>query len=167
MTNMSIMKLVVIFVAGSMMATVIAIAQHSENHTTGIVIQPEEGEVLELCGVSELSVNIKVSPGLDGPTFAMGTAELAANADLFDNHEAFDEVIFIHSGKGSVTIGDEVFRASTGTTVYVPRGVRHGFVNTGETPWVFVWITSPPGFEEGLRQLNVASARECAQLSQE
>ena len=167
MTNMSTMKLVVIFVAGSMMATVIAIAQHAENDTTGIVIQPEEGEVLELCGVSELSVNIKVSPGLDGPTFAMGTAELAANADLIDNHEAFDEVIFIHSGKGSVTIGDEVFRASSGTTVYVPRGVHHGFMNTGETPWVFVWITSPPGFEEGLRQLNVASARECSQLNQE
>jgi len=156
------LKSIVVFVVGFLVAAILAAAQNTESGTTGIVVQPGEGEVLDLCGIPELSANIKVNPGPKGPRFAVGTAELAAQSEFFDTHEAFDEVIFVHSGNGSVTIGDEVFPADSGTTMYIPRGVYHGFVNAGETPWVFVWISSPPGFEEMLRQLNVESASECA-----
>jgi len=158
---------IVVFVVGLLVAAMLVAAQNADSDTAGIVVQPEEGEVLDLCRTPELSVNIKVSPGSNGPSFAMGTAELAAHSENFGTHEAFDEVIFIHHGKGSVTVGEEVFPASSGTTLYIPRGVYHGFVNTGTSPWVFVWISSPPGFEESLRQWDVESARECGPSSEE
>ena len=164
---MKTLQSIVVFVIGLLVAVTLVAAENADSNTAGIVVQPEEGEVLDLCRTPELSVNIKVSPGSNGPSFAMGTAELAAHSENFGTHEAFDEVIFIHHGKGSVTVGEEVFPASSGTTLYIPRGVYHGFVNTGKSPWVFVWISSPPGFEESLRQWDVESARECGPSSEE
>ena len=164
---MTTLKSIAVFVVGFLVAAILAAAQNTKSGTAGIVVQPEEGEVLGFCNIPELSINIKVNPGPEGPTFAMGTAELAVQSEIFDTHEGIDEVIFIHRGKGSVTVGDEVFPAGSGTTMYIPRGVYHGFVNTGETPWVFVWISSRPGFEELLRQWNIESASECARSTQE
>jgi len=137
-------------------------AQTVEAGKAGIVVQPEEGQLLDLCSIPNLSVNIKVNPGPNGPQFSMGTAELAAGSESFDTHDAFDEVIFIHRGEGVVTIGEETFPAKPGTTMYVPKGAYHGFVNTGDTSWVFVWISSPPGFEELLRKWDMEGSKDCA-----
>jgi len=97
---------IVVFVGRLLVTAMLVAAQNADSDTAGIVVQPEEGEVLDLCRTPELSVNIKVSPGSNGPSFAMGTAELAAHSENFGTYEAFDEVIFIHHGQGSVTVGE-------------------------------------------------------------
>jgi mannose-6-phosphate isomerase-like protein (cupin superfamily) len=160
------LQFVVVCVIGVLVAAILANGQNSQSNTAGIVVQPEEGEVLDFCNTPELSVNIKVNPGPNGPQFTMGTGELAAQSDNFSTHEVFDEVIFIHRGKGSVTLGEENFPAGAGTTMYIPRGVYHRFVNTGDAPWVFVWITSPPGFEKLARQWDLEDKIACASTTE-
>lgn len=41
--------------------------------------------------------------------------------------------------------------------MFVPRGVRHGFENTGSDLMEFVWVTSPAGFEQDVREVAVPS----------
>ena len=157
----------VVVALGCLGAATLVAAQDVETSAAGMVVQPEEGQVLDLCNIPEISVNIKINPGPGGPQFSMGTAELTAQSESFDTHVAFDEVIFLHQGQGLVTIGEETFPARPGTTMYVPRGVYHGFINTGETPWVFVWISSPPGFEDLLRQWDTEGSSDCTSSSTE
>jgi len=146
-------------------AAILVAAQNRETSTAGMVIQPEEGESLDLCGIPELSVNIKIDPASIGSPFSMGTGKVTGFPGDPAAHEEFDEVIFIHSGSGSVTVGTETFPASPGMTLYIPRGTDHRFVSSEETPLEFVWILSPPGYEESLRQANSESASKCDSAS--
>lgn len=139
--------------------------QGTKSIAAGRVIQPDEGEILDLCRMPGLSVNIKLDPASAEMPFSMGTGKLSGSPGKPAAHEQFDEVIFIHSGSGSVTIGTETFSASPGMTVYIPRGTDHGFISHGDTPLEFVWILSPPGYAEYLRQLDAESASECDVLS--
>lgn len=128
----------------------------------GIVVQPGTGEFLSFCGAPELTVRIKVDPAkTHSDHFGAGTAQLAAGKGNFGRHENYDELIFIHRGHGSVTLGDESFPAEPGTTMYIPRGIYHGFVNEGEDEMEFLWVSAPPGFEEGLRSGSRPTGQDC------
>ncbi len=142
-------------------AAILVAAQNKETSTAGMVIQPEGGEILDLCGIPALSVNVKIDPASIGSPFSMGTGKVTGFPGDPAAHEEFDEVIFIYSGSGSVTLGTETFPASPGMTLYIPRGTDHRFVSTEEMPLEFVWILSPPGYEESLRQLNSESVSKC------
>lgn len=146
-------------------AAILVAAQNSEKSTTGMVIQPEEGEILDLCDIPALSVNIKIDPASTGSPFAMGTGKVTGFPGDPAAHDKYDEVIFIHSGSGSVTVGTETFPGSPGMTLYIPRGTDHRFVSSEEAPLEFVWILSPPGYEESLRKLNSESAGKCDSAS--
>jgi len=136
-------------------------AQNKEPSTSGMVIQPDEGESLDLCGIPALSVNIKIDPVSTGSPFSMGTGKVTGIPGDPAAHDEYDEVIFIHSGSGSATIGTETFPANPGMTLYIPRKTDHRFVSSEETPLEFVWILSPPGYEESLRHLNSESVGQC------
>lgn len=93
--------------------------------------------------------------------FAVGTAEL--NGSNVGTHQAEDEMIFIQEGRGRVLVGDDWFDAKPGTTMYVPRGVRHGFTSEG-APLRFVWVIAPQGLESRFRVQATAGGR-CAVVS--
>ena len=118
--------------------------------SSGYVLQPHEGERLIFCDSPALAVNIKVSPATTGDApFAMGTAELSGtNAGTHRNE---DEIIYFVSGTGSAFVGDRKVRIEPGVTMYVPRGVRHGFTSEGDDPVRFVWVIAPTGLEERFR----------------
>jgi mannose-6-phosphate isomerase-like protein (cupin superfamily) len=126
----------------------------------GHVFQPEEGDSLAFCEAPGLSVNIKVDSVTAGATqFAMGTAELKGSNT--GSHDEQDEVIFIYEGRGRVLVGETWFPARPGTTMYVPRGTRHGFTSDGSAPLRFVWITAPQGLEKRFREAGVSSLSRC------
>jgi mannose-6-phosphate isomerase-like protein (cupin superfamily)/ketosteroid isomerase-like protein len=129
----------------------------------GYVLQPDEGEPLILCKAANLRVNIKASPATTAVRdFAVGTADLLDGSN-YGTHNEEDEVSFFISGEGIGTIGNNNFPIRPGTTMYVPRGVRHGFKNTGTTPLTFVWTISPAGLEERFRAGGHPPGGDCAQ----
>jgi mannose-6-phosphate isomerase-like protein (cupin superfamily) len=62
-------------------------------------------------------------------------------------HHAEDEAFFILEGSMVVTCGDRSWEATSGSFVFLPRGVPHGFTVTGDTPLRGLQLTVPSGFE--------------------
>lgn len=65
----------------------------------------------------------------------------------FHIHHNEDEAWYVLEGTITFYVGDQTIHAKPGSFVYGPRGVRHGFVVTGETPARTLVIATPAGFE--------------------
>jgi oxalate decarboxylase/phosphoglucose isomerase-like protein (cupin superfamily) len=59
-----------------------------------------------------------------------------------------DELIFIHKGEGTLTLGESTYQVKTGDVVFIPRGVWHGLDNTSEQDLQMVFQYTPAGFEQ-------------------
>jgi putative monooxygenase len=47
------------------------------------------------------------------------------------HHNQLEEIYYILSGHGTMTVGDEKREVSAGDAIYVPRGHKHTLENTG------------------------------------
>ncbi|QES49130.1 cupin domain-containing protein [Streptomyces venezuelae] len=56
-----------------------------------------------------------------------------------------DEVYFVVSGRGSITVGEETTTVARGSVVYVPAGVPHRFHHISEDLKVLVVFSPPEG----------------------
>ncbi len=65
-------------------------------------------------------------------------------------HADEDEVLYVVEGELRFKLGDEVFPGSTGTFVFVPRGVPHAWQTVGEAPARLLVLFTPaaPGMEK-------------------
>ncbi|MEU5237660.1 cupin domain-containing protein [Streptomyces lydicus] len=66
----------------------------------------------------------------------------AGSADPQQPHRQ-DEVYFVVSGRGAITIGTETESVARGSVIYVPAGVPHKFHHISEDLRVMV-VFSPP-----------------------
>jgi mannose-6-phosphate isomerase-like protein (cupin superfamily) len=123
---------------------------------TGTVLQADEGESL-VAGRRRGLMRIKVdSTKAVGATMSMVVSEVAPGASIpVHSHRNEDELIFLHTGTGIVTLGDRRVPSSAGAMLYAPKGTWHGIENTGPDvlTWCAVW--SPPGFEQFFRETGV------------
>lgn len=131
------------------------------SRSAGYVLEPGAGEPLIFCDTPDLRVNIKVSPATTGDApLALGTAELTGSNS--GTHPDEDEVIYFLSGSGSAFVGETTVRIRHGVTMYVPRGVRHGFTSEGSEPVRFLWAIAPTGLEEKFRAGGLPPSVGCA-----
>ncbi len=56
-------------------------------------------------------------------------------------HPDFEELYYILSGYGNITIGEEKEEISRGDVVYIPQQALHTLVNTAEVPLRFVTVS--------------------------
>ncbi|GAA3756821.1 cupin domain-containing protein [Streptomyces tremellae] len=63
-------------------------------------------------------------------------------------HGDEDETFYLLDGELEFLNGDETFTARTGDLVFVPRGNRHRFKNTGDRTARMVFLFTPGGFED-------------------
>lgn len=111
----------------------------------------------ELVYVGRDPVRIKVSPSTQG-RLAMITQDVSAGTSIpIHAHEREDEIIFIQSGRGEATLGDETITLEAGSTLYVPQGTWHGGRNTGREILRWIAIYSPSGFEGYFREIGRSS----------
>lgn len=59
-------------------------------------------------------------------------------------HEASEDVIICISGRGVIRSGDSRTPFEAGDVIYVPAGVVHGTINTGDEPLVMFSCQGPP-----------------------
>ena len=123
----------------------------------GVMLRPSAGTPLELCRSPGLSVNLKIDSATAGSQrLAMGTATLAAGASNAGTHTDVDEVNYFLTGDGRAFVGDDTVAVEPGLTMYVPQGVRHGFISSAQQPLVFVWSIAPQGLATRFRSGGVA-----------
>ncbi len=64
------------------------------------------------------------------------------------HHNELEEVYYILSGRGMMTVGDECREVGSGDAVYVPRNHRHTLENTGDEPIRLILVCGPAFFYE-------------------
>ncbi len=132
------------------------------------VVAPGEGEVLDMHGPTAGRITILVDPVNSGETALctlIQTLDPGAAVPVH-RHERAEQVLFFLSGVGKASIAGHEIDAIPGTTIHVPKGVRHGIANTGEEPLSFLETTSPPGFQETFRRLSQLSDPQPEQIGQ-
>ena len=81
--------------------------------------------------------------------FAMGTQTVAPGCHIREHtHDQHEEVIHLTSGKGFARIDGQDIPMEAGSTVFIGRDRKHGFVNPGPEPMSFVWFLMPGGLED-------------------
>lgn len=101
-----------------------------------------------------ISQGLKNIPGSQGERFAMlmagGSMRVEVYApqgqDLQQPHSQ-DELYFIHSGRGQLIIGDQVFDCAAGDAFHVAAGVSHRFVDFSNDFVTWVVFYGPQGGE--------------------
>jgi quercetin dioxygenase-like cupin family protein len=143
------------------------------------VLARKEGEARVLQGRKPMW--IKVDPQtLGSRTLTVGMEDMPPGDSIgVHKHLQEDEVVFVHRGEVEVTLGDSLFRAAAGATVFIPRGTWIGFRVEGSDTATIVFAFNVPGFEKCLRLLSApvgtafvspsaqvvaAARRECHQV---
>jgi mannose-6-phosphate isomerase-like protein (cupin superfamily) len=134
----------------------------------GAVLQANEGELL-ISGGRRAPMRIKVDSRIAiGATMSMIVSVVDPGASIpVHLHRNEDELIFIHTGSGIVTLGEERIPSSAGAVLYGPRNIWHGVENTGSTVLTWCAVYSPPGFEQFFREVGVPPGKEDSAPSRE
>lgn len=64
------------------------------------------------------------------------------------HHREIEEIYYIVSGHGIMTVGDECRAVEAGDAVYVPRGHQHTLKNTGHQPITLLVACGPAFYYE-------------------
>ncbi len=136
--------------------------------TAGYVLQWDEGDK-RILGRRHAPLNIKVSPKTGSQQLIMGTEQVAAGTSIpVHMHEHEDEIIFIHHGQGTATLGEQIIPLKEGATIYIPRGTWHAVQNEeGPRPMDMLWIFSQPGMDDFFRDLSVPYGSSLREITQQ
>ena len=63
-------------------------------------------------------------------------------------HRQIEEIYYVVSGTGVMSVGDERREVGPGDAIYIPRGTRHTLENTGEAPIRLLLVCGPAFFYE-------------------
>ena len=64
------------------------------------------------------------------------------------HHREIEEIYYVVSGQGLMTVGDDTREVNAGDAVYVPKGHRHTLRNNGTEPIRLILICGPAFFYE-------------------
>ena len=64
-------------------------------------------------------------------------------------HKRYDQILVNVSGKGSFVAGKERGKFHKDSLVYIPKGTKHNFINTGKSTLKLFTIYSPPNHPPG------------------
>ncbi len=130
------------------------------------VLAVDEGEHL-LLGNRRAPLWIKVgaATGSHHLTAAMERIR-PGDASPVHCHDDADELIFLHSGSGSIVLGDSEVPIEAGSVAFVPRGTWHGPQNTNPSADLHILaVFSEPGMDGYFRAIGRKPSEEPPSLS--
>jgi quercetin dioxygenase-like cupin family protein len=131
-----------------------AVLATSNADPEGLVVNEDEGETFMLReGTSLVKIKIAKSDGYNSMSFL---ASSLPPGDIIPIHKHLneDEIIFIHKGKGILTLGKKEYTFSQDLVAMVPKGAWHGVKNTGDEHVQMRFAYSPAGFEGYFREVG-------------
>lgn len=112
---------------------------------TGFHLAVDEGDAYDF--LNTLSI-VKASGASTNSALAVVEQRLPAGFSPPPHiHHNEDEAFYVLSGAIVAQLGDEQVAARTGAFLWLPRGVQHGFVVSGDAPCTILVITTPSGFD--------------------
>ena len=128
-----------------------------------LVVGPNEGESfwqpVPANGYAEVRVSHRRDPRITG--LAHGIQVVAPGGHIREHvHPEQDELLFFFEGEGEALIDGERHPIRTGASIYVGRGHRHRFDNTGSSNLAFAWVMIPGG-ADGLDDFFARIGRPC------
>jgi len=126
----------------------ISFAKPNSTDRKGIVVHEDEG--IHILTRRKVPITVKISKAKDGiDSISFSMEEMVPGRKMrIHKHLNHDELIFIHRGEGTFTLGEQSIEVKAGTVAFVPRGTWHGLDNTGKENLSMVFQYSPAGFEE-------------------
>jgi len=103
-------------------------------------------------GVIHTAHGSEIRPLIDRTTSGITNCSLAEEtlppgcAVTPHHHREIEEIYYIVSGRGLMSVGDETQEVEAGDAVYVPRGHRHTLKNTGNQPITLLVACGPAFF---------------------
>jgi len=94
----------------------------------------------------------EIRPLIDRTTSAITQCSLAEEtlppgcAVTPHRHRQIEEIYYIVSGRGLMTVGDETREVGAGDAIYIPRGHRHTLENTGDDSIKLILVCGPAFF---------------------
>lgn len=75
------------------------------------------------------------------------------------HHQVLEEIYYILSGSGVMTIGDESQAVSAGDAIYIPKHHQHTLTNTGDEDMTILLVCGPAFYFEDHRFESAESQR--------
>lgn len=103
-------------------------------------------EVVELSnsGVTSRQLIFPENSRSERVTVTHATVDVGA-VNPVHSHPSSEQIWIVVAGSGELLLaGEERLRISEGDVVRFEDGERHGFENTGDTPFSYISVTSPP-----------------------
>ena len=149
-----------------------AFSKLSDEDFRGIVLNEEEGEVLQwpdrVTGDGTARVTIKIAKINGSKTISfLSESFIPGDAINIHKHSNEDELIFIHRGSGILTLGEREYAVRDGAVALVSKGVWHGLKNTGRENIEMRFGYTPSGFEGYFRELGTPLGQPFVRRSKE
>ncbi|WP_405970462.1 cupin domain-containing protein [Streptomyces sp. NBC_00988] len=112
----------------------------------GIFVRRDQGVTKWMAGDT---TTVKISAAQTGG--AVGVLETSVppgSGALPHAHGREEEVFYVLSGDFDFVNGDKIIQVGPGDLLFVPRGNRHGFTNTGDLPAKLLTFIMPGGHED-------------------
>jgi len=74
----------------------------------------------------------------------LAIAQLSPGKQLEAHVDPMEEIYFIMSGEGEMTLDDETRHVATGDAIWIPTGSRHGLSNTGKGDCIILVVAAQP-----------------------
>lgn len=112
-----------------------------------IVVLPfENGELVKLGGGSFSNLLLTKSTISNNKTM-MGYSVFKPGIDTKQKvHLSAEELAFIVSGSGKITVGKKIYPFKQNDSLYIPKGVPHGVRNDGKEDVVMVFFFSASAY---------------------
>lgn len=115
-----------------------------------------EGDFVSLRG-TEVTFKVK-SAQAEGASLTEWVAAAGFDTGLHV-HERLEETWYVLDGELEFRLGEEIFNARSGSSVFVPPQVPHAFANRGQEPAKFLLMMSPPTHDRYFVELAEILAR--------
>jgi mannose-6-phosphate isomerase-like protein (cupin superfamily) len=73
----------------------------------------------------------------------LATARLAPGKEIETHVDPMEEIYFIMSGKGEMSVDEETRKVGPGDAVLLPAGSAHGLLNNGPEDCIILVVASP------------------------
>lgn len=120
-----------------------------------IIVNRERAQVVNTAHGSE------IRPLIDRTSSGITQCSLAeevlppGHAVTPHHHRQLEEIYYILTGRGIMTVGSEQDEVGPGDAIYIPRGHRHTLENTGSEPLRLLVACGPAFFyEDEIRDTN-------------
>lgn len=151
--------------------------QAAASNGSGLILQQSEGERRVRrprpdsgATIAARSMIIKVD-GRNGssPDFFVGYEEVAPGSAIpAHSHPDYDEVLFVHEGKGLAMLGSQQRVVTAGATIYIPPKTRVSVKNAGRQPLrIFFIFPRPEMVSDYYREMTVGKGERPVPFSPE